>query len=117
MLAPCSGMPVSLKQKRAYAATPARISSLDGTTKQNRRCDLVAPGLHDHSGPCARRRRESSDGLASEGRGFEPSVSGAKEPGLCRGREFAGVVERGSLEKRYPSLPQTEGANPSPSAT
>src|SRR6266478_4286466 len=34
-----------LKQTRANAAKPARISSLDGSTKQSRRCDLVAPGV------------------------------------------------------------------------
>src|SRR6266478_9983190 len=51
MLALCSGMPVSSKHTRAKAATPARMSSLDGNAKQSRRCDLVSLGLHDHSGP------------------------------------------------------------------
>src|SRR4029077_780730 len=51
MLALCSGRPVSSKQTRAKAATPSRMTSLDGNAKQSRRCDLVAPGLHDHSGP------------------------------------------------------------------
>src|ERR1700736_5615623 len=51
MLALCSGRPVSSKQTRAKAATPARMSSFDGNAKHSLRCDLVAPGSHDHSGP------------------------------------------------------------------
>src|SRR6267378_4874587 len=35
MLALCSGRPVSSKQTRAKAATPARMSSLDGNAKQS----------------------------------------------------------------------------------
>src|SRR6516165_994902 len=51
MLALCFGMPVSSKQTRAKAATPSRMTSFDGSAKQSRRCDLLSPGLHDHSGP------------------------------------------------------------------
>src|SRR6516165_1957954 len=51
ILALRSGMPISSKQTRAKAATPARMMSFDGSAKQSRRCDLLAAALHDHSGP------------------------------------------------------------------
>src|SRR6266705_40569 len=51
MFALCAGMPVSSKQTRASAATPLRMSSLEGSAKHRRMCDVAAAGSHAQSGP------------------------------------------------------------------